>query len=524
MKSEVKIVPADTRELTKGAPEATRENFSGGALLLRKCFAVFELDVRSLAAFRIAFGLVLLADLLIRAEDLRFFYTDQGVLPTWGYTLASGPWDISLYLANGSWQWAASLWALSLLVCSSFIVGYRTRESTILLAVLMLSIQRRNGLVLQGADGVMRAMLFWSMFLPLGRCWSVDARTEGQANVSRPFLGIASVCVIAQMMMIYVFAGLMKTHRTWQIDGTALQYALNIDYLTNANGRFLLQFPDLLRALSFSVVALERFVVLFLLLPFYRQTTRMVLVSLFLAFHLGIALTMVLGPFPYVCMACWLVLLPPRFWDAFSLKKRPPQLSVVTAKGEKTQPQAETTSARAWRAVQGALLLFFLLVTVQWNRRLLDLEHWEKVYPVKYDFILTLVGLDQNWGMFTPFPFNWDGWFLISGKTLSGRTVNLTPGAKPEDAISEERPADIWRMYKNERQRKYMMSLANDSSVSLRPYYVRALALDWARKHPGEDLVELDIVFFQELTQADGSSTPPQKVPIWHSTNPSLGI
>ena len=41
--------------------------------LAQSLTAIFRLDLRSLAAFRIAFGVVILVDLLIRAQDLRFF-------------------------------------------------------------------------------------------------------------------------------------------------------------------------------------------------------------------------------------------------------------------------------------------------------------------------------------------------------------------------------------------------------------------------------------------------------------------
>lgn len=39
---------------------------------------LFGLDVRSLAAYRIAVGLVVIGDLLDRAHDLKAHYTDQG--------------------------------------------------------------------------------------------------------------------------------------------------------------------------------------------------------------------------------------------------------------------------------------------------------------------------------------------------------------------------------------------------------------------------------------------------------------
>ena len=42
---------------------------------------VFSLDLRSLAAFRVALALVLLYDLADRSRDLAAHYTEQGVFP-----------------------------------------------------------------------------------------------------------------------------------------------------------------------------------------------------------------------------------------------------------------------------------------------------------------------------------------------------------------------------------------------------------------------------------------------------------
>lgn len=40
--------------------------------------AIFGLDTRSMAIYRIALGLVIIGDLLDRAHDLRRHYTDEG--------------------------------------------------------------------------------------------------------------------------------------------------------------------------------------------------------------------------------------------------------------------------------------------------------------------------------------------------------------------------------------------------------------------------------------------------------------
>ena len=73
-------------------------------------FEVFSLDLRSLALFRICLGLILIADLIVRAEHLEDYYTDLGVLPRsflidnylhpcqWSFHLLSGETLIQIIL------------------------------------------------------------------------------------------------------------------------------------------------------------------------------------------------------------------------------------------------------------------------------------------------------------------------------------------------------------------------------------------------------------------------------------------
>src|SRR5215210_7563587 len=73
-----------------------------------KAAEVLGADLRSLAAFRVALALLVLADLFNRARDLTAHYTDAGVMPRVSLTLAP---DTQLFLEARA---AASPWAFSL--------------------------------------------------------------------------------------------------------------------------------------------------------------------------------------------------------------------------------------------------------------------------------------------------------------------------------------------------------------------------------------------------------------------------
>ena len=65
----------------RGVSEGRQKEFSAGGWAREKVGEFFGADLRSLAAFRIALALLVLADLLNRARDLTADYTDFGVTP-----------------------------------------------------------------------------------------------------------------------------------------------------------------------------------------------------------------------------------------------------------------------------------------------------------------------------------------------------------------------------------------------------------------------------------------------------------
>ena len=74
----------------------------------------FSLDYRSLAILRIGMGAIILLDLIQRAEDLRAFYSDEGVLPRAQFLqLWNNQWWISLHMASGLWQFQAILFIIA---------------------------------------------------------------------------------------------------------------------------------------------------------------------------------------------------------------------------------------------------------------------------------------------------------------------------------------------------------------------------------------------------------------------------
>ena len=478
--------------------------------ILRNTLAV---DLRSLALFRITFALTLLIDLYWRLGDLKLFYSDEGTLTRAEAIYTNSVWTTSLYYLNGTWQFQLLMFAISAAVYLALLLGYRTQMASVLSWILLVSIQRRNPQVLQGGDNLLRCLSFWAMFVPLGAFWSIDSKREDHpAKRSGKFMSAGAIFLQLQVLQLYIFSALLKTGNAWVKDYSAIYYALSIDSLTGPIGRALLPYRDLLRTVTREVVSLELLGPLLPLIPWGNQIFRMAAVLLFIAFHLGLLITMQLGPFPYVCMTAWLIFIPEEFWNRLLGQRLDAALE---------SPYIEKTSV-TYSRLRAVALAFFFLAVVLWNIRTLDPKNGNKYYSSDYNYILELVGLDQNWGMFAPYPMTWDGWYEISGTTFSGRKVNLTPGAGINDPISEARPDRIDLMYRTERWRKYLVFLSDKENGLWRGQFVRGLLFRWADSHPNDLLKTVDMYFWLEYTLIDGS-TPPEKIHIWLYQAPETG-
>src|SRR5262245_23063066 len=261
---------------------------------------LFGADLRSLAVLRIGLGLLILVDLAQRATDLTAHYTDFGLLPRADLLLVSpSRWLVSLHLVSGVWQAQALLFAVAGICALALLVGYRTRLATIASWLLFTSLNTRNPMVVLGADVLLRVVLFWAMFLPLGARYSVDRAWLGATNGSRPrVLSAATVAYLLQIVLVYWFTALRKSDPEWRSAGTALYYALSLDHLTTPLGHALLQFPALLTALTHGVLWLEFLGPLLLFIPFWTGPIRIAVVLAFVLMHAGIALTLRIGFFP----------------------------------------------------------------------------------------------------------------------------------------------------------------------------------------------------------------------------------
>jgi len=278
---------------------------------------LFGIDLRTLALFRACVGAVLLADMLLRIPDARAFYSDAGVMPRTWLALFNDPWRLSLHTGNGQTWFALLLLGMEALAALMLILGWRTRLAAVLCFVLEASLLNRNGLVLIGGDVLLCCLLFWSLFLPLGARWSVDATlSPAPPPAQNQHLSWASAGLLLQVMSVYFFSAVLKNDPAWWPNGTAVWYALQLDMYATPLGVWLRQFPDLLLALTYFVWFLELLGPLLMFLPLLNRPLRLALMLLFMAMHLGFFLCLKLGPFPFISLASLSAFAGGWIWDA----------------------------------------------------------------------------------------------------------------------------------------------------------------------------------------------------------------
>jgi hypothetical protein len=464
---------------------------------LRERFGdLISLDLRSLAVLRIGLGLMLLADLFVRAEDLSAHYTDVGVLPCQAVFSSV----LSLHLMHGSWWFEAGLFVVAAVFALALVVGFHTRLAAFCSCLLLISLHARNPIVLHGGDNLLRVLLFWGVFLPLEECFSIDSLLRPSGPRPHPRVAsVATAALILQVCFVYWFSVLLKSDPVWRTEGTAVYYALSIEQFATPWGRQLLGYPDLLRLLTFATLGIEAIGPALLFLPWGRGPIRTLVVAAFVGFHLfGLGLALELGNFPYVCAVAWLALLPSWFWD---------RLGRLASKGNPLPAVAAGVRASVWHE---ALAGFFLVYVFLWNLRTLDQQRFQCIFPVQVNGIGVAVGLDQMWNLFAPYPLKDDGWYVIVGTLADGRQVDLFRDGQP---VRWEKPELISAMYKNARWRKYLMNLWRKDHADHRLRYARYLCRDWNECHGASEQVEsIEMYFMLKVTQPNYQPSTPQKV------------
>lgn len=359
-----------------------------------------DVDPRPLAAMRICLGLVVIADLVTRLAEVRMFLTDDGIVPR---GVQTERWAWSVFDLVGSAGAVSALLVLALIIAVAFTLGYRTRIATVLLWLLVMSVQNRNLSIGDGGDDALRVALGWSMFTDLGGAWSLDVKL-GRRPYARVF-ALGARMIQWQLALCYFGAGYLKARGTW-LGGDALYQTMQLTKFARPLGDAMLAFPHLCKAFTFASLATELVLPLLILTWWQAERARGLAVAAATALQLGILLMMRVGVFTVAMMAIAIALVPPSWFDRFSAKP------------------ATVDPPRFGRfAAPLAAVLVFHLFLVMCSELLPNC-------PAIIETELQYIGLNQGVDLFTrPIPIaSWHA----EGKLADGSTLDIIPIVAPE--------------------------------------------------------------------------------------------
>lgn len=521
---------------------------------------LFAIDERSLALFRICIGLVLLVDLLTRGSDIQQHYSDLGVLPRealWQLFLLS-KWHWSLHALTGSVAGQTILFACAVACAVALILGYRTRLAVVLSWLLLTSLHARNPMLQYGADHLLRMLLFWSMFLPLGCYWSID-RLRGVVAKGGPgrHLSMASVAILIQMFMLYFFSSLFKRNEIWQ-NGEGLYLALSTDMFSKPLAHHFLEYPQFLEQASLVVPWFQLLIPILLFVPWATLWFRTLAVLLLAGFHVAIELFLATGMFQYVGLSGLMLFLPSGFWDRLITGRKlsntlQPIASAARARllavfHRDARPEPAPRGRWTYGLVQ--VLVFGLFIyALAWNITTLKINEYARKNSVSWmsegpegNFVPRLMHLDyavermfgslgwigriaklhQHWAMFQRGGGSISGWHVIVGTLSNGQEISLLEGGAPFDGVINRKPYPVVALYPNVRWRVYYRYLRFASS--LREFLPGVIGRDWNHQHPEHQITRLKISFILELeSDVPSASTPEYREFLWYE-GPASGL
>ena len=185
------------------------------------------------------------------------------------------------------------------------LIGWTTRLAAMITWMMSMSFANANPYLDNAGDTIRLILLFYLMLCPCGAVWSIDAWWKKQPRpiYVHPW---PIRLLFVQMIVMYSFNGLYKIVGMSWLEGSSLHYVLGDLVLTRFSSSLLPLPIELTRWMTWSVMIWEAS---FPLMVLWKWPRRIALVF-GVMFHVGIFLTMELGPFVPYALCMYLPLIP----------------------------------------------------------------------------------------------------------------------------------------------------------------------------------------------------------------------
>jgi hypothetical protein len=259
-----------------------------------------EIPPHSYAMLRIAIGAVGLAGVL-GMTPFSMYWPLDGLSPLPGS--GARAWIAARDLGSVTGA-VLFIW----LVCSfsAMTVGFRSDLAVFSSFIGQVALTHWNNLPLSSAHQVATVLLFCLIWAPTGQVWSLDARWR-KNNSPQPAPAWPLWLMRIQIAIVYLSSGLHKfAYPMWR-DGSAVHWALNLNAFHRFPSPWPASFAPLEAFLTWSTLAFELTFCIFVL---FRRTRPWILLA-GIGLHIGLFLSLELGPFSPLMIAGYLCYLAP---------------------------------------------------------------------------------------------------------------------------------------------------------------------------------------------------------------------
>ena len=479
--------------------------------------ARLSVDTRALAALRIALGTIIILDLGLRAADLGLFYTGSGLYPIEVHGAAHGQaGTFSPYALSDALWVQTCLFFVAGGFAFAFLAGYRTRFVGAVSLVFLLSVYVRNPAVLNGGDRLLWILLLISLLTPLGERWSVDSLRRS-ATARESVLSVGTVALLTQPLVVFASNAIRKVRGEYWLAGEALEIALSNPTMTRPAADPLLSLSPLVTGLNYAWIVLLVGSVPLLIGASGRFRT--LVVSAYLAAFAGMAVTMVVGLFPFVLAASVLSFLPDSAWDALERRlptrridrwTRVPTFSFPRSPEKRFRFGGRSTLAcvrpfdpRSIGVLRRTLLSAAAVAVLVWMLAFAGFGLVGATPPAPLDADV----LDQQeWGLYAPDPSESYDRYVTEAELENGDRIDALDGG----SVDPDRPPDAAPTGDSARHRSFAQTIAasgqGTADPTLADHYV-----EWAcgRASTHADSVErVTVVRLRQPSLSDGAEPP----------------
>jgi hypothetical protein len=480
-------------------------------------------DLRTLAAFRIAFGILLLRNLYDWTwgyNGLNFF-TDLGVLPSYGVLKAGihrPEWGFMFGVTTPG-QLHVAVFGMTL-VYLAYIVGWHTRVMQVLVILILVSLGHRDVLLQNGGVVAVNIVAVFTAFLPLGGRFSFDALVRPLPEtqlVVRP----AYAFVIVEFALMHGLNAAAKNGGNWH-NGTAIHNMLWLNRLvTPMAGLLRMHEPGWFSPLfSTATLFVEWAIALLILSPFAQRLARRIAILFVFGLHFSISRLMELGPFSYAMMCTSILLLAPEEWEDVDSwlparvknvidRVRPVLESILgPRRSVEPTPLQERLAVLEARLRDMASLLIAICCGFQICKEnpvlpaALHVEH----PPALVQSIVSNLQIFQMWHMFAPQVYHTDGTLIVDGEYEDGTHVDPFTGQPPDFEQALHGPLDYGQPWCDYFWRLGGTELHNAYRPYLRDYLLRVHTYPWAKI--SRPLKRFDVYWVSYTVPPIGSTRP----------------